>query len=524
MPDISESKSRPLPAREWRQKARRIQAEDVAAGVLLAVLLCLYILTALRTSAVRALWMDEVLAAWIARLPAPGGIWDAVARGGEFSPPTYHLFLHAWSDLFGGSALALRVPSLLAALCCAASVYLLVRRRIGFPFAALAVALTLELALYNFAIQARPYTLVTAFFALALLAWDGAGDVHVRIWRPVTLALALSFAVSLHFYACLLVGMLMVMEAGRTLAVRHLRPAMWAALAVPVVTLAAWFPLMRHILRYNAGDTGAAHYLAHASLANLLSAYGDLLLGPNSALLLGFVLIMAAGLLARHFRGTDAAPPVVRGAPDLDFDILTLGVVAIPLLVFVAGVLITRTFNERYALAAALGIAILYARLIGRLPRGGWVACLLLGLSCGLWGIHALRAAAPEEDSDLALLGKATGEAPIVIGEGLHYLQLDEAAPPDLRRRLVFLRATGETSPDPTNEHQVERWAAIRPDLAIEDLDKFMAGNRSFYLLGNSDPKDVVTDHFIRSGQVVAVLGRDMTAYGDEWLMRVDVK
>ena len=524
MPDISDAVAR-LPAIGDRRKQSRAQAEAATAGVLLAVLLCLYVVTALRTSAVRALWMDEVLAAWIARLPAPGGIWDAVAHGGEFSPPTYHLFLHAWSALFGGSALALRAPSLLAALCCAASVYLLVRRRVGFPSAALAVAFTLELALYNFAIQARPYTLVTACFALALLAWDGAGDARVRLWRPVTVALALSAAVSLHFYACLLVGTLILMEAGRTLAVRHLRPALWAALAVPVLTLAAWFPLMRHILRYNAGDTGAAHYLARASLANLLSAYGDLLLGPNSALLLGLVLILAVGLVVRHVRRPDAAAPAdAEAAPDLDFDILTLGVVVIPLIVFVAGVLITRTFNERYALAAALGIAILYSRLIGRLPRGGWIACLLLVISCGLWGIHALRSTAAEEDQDLALLGKASGQAPIVIGEGLHYLQLDEAAPADLRRRLVFLRMTGETSPDPTNEHQVERWAAIRPELAIEDLGKFVAGNRSFYLLGDSDMKDVVTDHFIRSGQVSAVLGRDMTAYGDEWLMRVDVK
>ncbi len=506
--------------------ARRArQAEAALAGGLLALLTALWIFTAWRTSAARSLWMDEVLAAWIARLPAPGGIWDAVAHGGEFSPPTYHLLLHAWSAVFGGSALSLRLPSLLAALWCGAAVFLLVRRRLGPACAALAVGLTLELALYNFAIQARPYTLVTGCFALALLAWDRAGDGPVPAWRPVVIATALSLAISLHFYACLLVGTLMLMEAVRSLALRRVRPAMWAGLAVPVLVFAAWLPLMRHILRYNAGDTGAAHYLARASLANLLSVYGDLLLGPNSALLLGFVLVMAVALLARHFRlpGVPPARPVTAVA-DLDFDVLTLAVTAIPLIVFVAGVLITRTFNERYALAAALGIAILYARLIERLPRGGWMACFLLALSCGLWDIHALRSLAPEQDSDLALLRQATGGEPIVIGEGLHYLQLDEAADPGLRRRLVFLHGPDSAGFDPTNEHQVERWAPIRPELAIEDLAAFVKANRSFYLLGDSDPKDVVTGYFIRSGAVRSVLGRDVTAYGDEWLMRVEMQ
>ena len=221
--------------------------------------------------------------------------------------------------------------------------------------------------------------------------------------------------------------------------------------------------------------------------------------------------------------GCPAPPPPssAAAAADLDFDIITVATVGFPLIVFAAGVLVTHTFNERYALAAALGVAILYARLIERLPRGGWIACLLLAVSCGLWGIHALRALAPPEDPDLALLQQATGTDPIVIGEGLHYLQLSEAADPALRRRLVFLRVPGAESPDPTNEHQVERWAPIRPDLAIEDLDTFLAANRHFYLLGDSEAKDVVTTYFVTHGDVRSVVGRDVADDGDSWLMRV---
>lgn len=505
---------------------RRSPAGPVA-GLLLLILLAFYVFTSVRVSADRPLWMDEVLAAWISRFGSLAGIWDAIAHGAEFSPPTYHLLLHAVDVGFGGSALAMRLPSLAAALGCGVVVFAIVRRRAAFPFAALAAALTLELAVYSFVVQARPYMLVTACFALALLAWDRAGE-RVAAWRAVLIAAALSLAIALHFFASLLAGVFIGMEAVRTLATRRIRPRICIALAVPVLSLAAWLPLMRSILRYNAGDTGAADYFARPTLASLLRVYGDLLLGPNAALLIGFMLIMAFALLLRHFvpsrvaqEASVIAPCAAGSGRDLDFDILTAATVAIPLVVFAASVLITKTFNERYALAAALGVAILYARLVARLPGGAWIACGLLAASCALWSVHARHSLAPVANPDLMLLQRAAGEQPIVIGEGLRYLQLAEATEPALRRRLVFLSISGAVSSDPTDEHQVERWKPLRPDLAILDIGSFVAVHKAFYLFSSAELKDVVTNHFVQSGEIQSVVGNALADGGQSWLFTV---
>ena len=503
---------------------------DWVAGGLLSLFVELYVFTSLWVSATSPLWMDEVLAAWISRLGSPAAIWRAIAHGAEFSPPTYHILLHGVAAVVGGGKLAMRVPSLVAALGCALVVFVLMRRRYSVPAAALATALTLELALYGFVIQARPYVLVTLCFALALLAWDRAGS-RVAVWRACLIAVALSVAIALHFYAALLVGVLVGMEALRSMASRRVRLPVWVALAVPVLSLAAWAPLMRQILRYNAGDTGAPQYFAKPTLGSLLGCYGNLMLGQNDALLIAFALMMGAAFLLRHFVPARWEPAATAPTPrpsgarrDLDFDVTTACLVAIPLIVFAASILVTRTFNERYTLAASLGVALLYARLVARLPGGDWVACGLLATSCGLWGIHASKARVPPGNPDLALLQRAVGDQPIVIGEGLRYLQLEEAAPPALRNRLVFLSMPGVASVDPTDAHQVERWAPLRPDLAITPLDGFVASHGSFYLFSSAEQKDTVTNHFLQTGEIVQVNGNAIADGGQSWLFTVHPK
>ncbi len=504
------------------------------AGFLLLLMVSLYVFAALHVDASRPLWMDEVLAVWISRLASPSAIWNAIAHGAEFSPPTYHLLLHGLSGIFGGSTLVLRLPSLMAALGCAVAVLALLRRRVAFPFAALAAALTLELALYSFAVQARPYVLVTACFALALVGWDRAGSGRVAAWRPILIAVALCLAVALHFYAILLIGLLILMEAVRSLAlrssaVRRIRTPIWLALAVPLLSLAAWLPLIRAIRHYNTGDTGAPQYYARPVLASLLSSYGDLLLGPNATLLIGFVLIMALALLLQHFvpPRTAAAASVVTGLPsapdrDLDLDIMTAATTALPLLVFAAA-LFTGTFNERYALATSLGVAILYARLVARMPGGAWVACGLLAVSCGLWANNAAHSRSRPVNPDLVLLQRATGDLPIVIGDGLRFLELAESAGPQLRRRLVFLSTPGIASPDPTNQHQVERWRPLRPDLDIADFDSFLASHKTFYLFASANLKDVVTARLIDAGAIGKVDGNALETDTESWLVTVQL-
>jgi hypothetical protein len=182
-------------------RARRVSSGGSVALVVL--LSASYFAAAMKIAAARPLWMDEVLAIWTARLPNVGAIWDALNKGAEFSPPLYHLFLQKLIQLGAGSALALRLPSIVAVYIVGIAAFILVRRRYPAPVAVLAMALCLTSGLFPFAIQVRQYAGVAACFALALVIWDVPAE-RTPSWRNATMMLVLlTIAVGMHFYALL---------------------------------------------------------------------------------------------------------------------------------------------------------------------------------------------------------------------------------------------------------------------------------------------------------------------------------
>src|SRR5580704_11692392 len=61
-------------------------------------------------------WMDEVLAVSAAGQETWARVWDAIWSGTDFSPPTYHFFLHGFVKAVGGAdgRLVWRLPSIAA--------------------------------------------------------------------------------------------------------------------------------------------------------------------------------------------------------------------------------------------------------------------------------------------------------------------------------------------------------------------------------------------------------------------------
>ena len=110
----------------------------------------------------------------------------------------------------------------------------------------------------------------------------------------------------------------------------------------------------------------------------------------------------------------------------------------------------------------------------------------------------------------LALAKKATGPYPIVIGEGRLYFELEEAAPMEMKSRLVYIDSPpGVVSPDPTNEHHLNRWHQIRPDLKILSPEAFFAQNARFYLFHSGMSTDVITPWLAKQNSVGKLLGLD---------------
>lgn len=469
------------------------------------------------------LWMDEVMASWMAQLHPAKMIWAALLHGNMSSPPAYFYLLKLIAVLFGASKLALRFPSIVAVYVAAIAVFLLVRRRLALPYAVLAMALCLETGLFDFATEVREYALVTACFALAVLFWDVRSEERLSPWRTTGISLLLAACVSLHFYGVLLVPAFALMEVLWSVANHRIRRGLWVGIILAGASVLIWYPLMRRVMSITGGYASSAKYFALPSIPRLLTAYADLAFGGKGmSIFCCFLLLLAAAFFWSRFRGegfvADRSGDGVNQA-SLNLEIIMLATVSVPFLVFLFAELVTKAFNERYAIVGTLGFAMLVTMLISRVCLGKAISGVLLFVSIFLL-VAAPKRALPSDHYGMELLS-STGKAPIVVGEGLAFLELEAEAKPELRDRLVYLTLpAGEKSPDSTNEDLVKRWQRFRPDLKVEDPGYFLQANQHFFVLHTNQSTDAITPWLIRSGRLRAKWNlRDDRHDRDVWLL-----
>ena len=77
------------------------------------------------------LWMDEVLATWVARLPTVDAIIRADYQGSDAIPPTFSLLLHYLIRCFGDHRIVLRLPGILATMGSSFCLLAVLRRSLG---------------------------------------------------------------------------------------------------------------------------------------------------------------------------------------------------------------------------------------------------------------------------------------------------------------------------------------------------------------------------------------------------------
>lgn len=435
-------------------------------------------------------WMDEVLALSATRQPSLAGVWHAIWSGTDFSPPTYHYLLHGIVQIFGGdSRLVWRVPSILAVYGAGLCTYtLLVRAQLSRFAAILGFGIVLAFALFDYAIQVRQYALLALGLAAALLLWTGMADTRGATVRACCLWLVLAACVCLHFYGVIEVAVIGLAELIYFMSRKKLRLAVWTALALTVPVEAALYPLASHLAQFNAGDNAAFDYYAQPTIGRFVGAALEVIGGGElgTLMLLAAVLIIA---LAQFLDRTEPPRPTVatadrtgRGVVLSEIQIVIICLCALPLIAFAFSFVVTKSFSARYMVAGALLPAVAAAYLLDKLPTRRVVALALVPL---IAGILANRAHAPDRIGDaLAVLQKTTPPLPIVIGEGLLYIELMEAANADTRSRLVYLkRPESALSPDPTNENEVLRLATFLPDYRVSGPAAFLKSNPDFYEL-----------------------------------------
>jgi hypothetical protein len=482
---------------------RRDWADDRLALALAALASLAYAAAALSAAARQPYWMDEVLAVWTARQPGVGAVWEALRRGAEFSPPLYHLLLRGIVALGGDGPVWLRLPSIAAVYAVALAAFVLARRRFSAAIACLALATCLSGLLFSYAVQARQYACVAACFALALVLWDGLPERRIPWPRALGIALLLATAIGMHAYAVLLAGSLGLMEGLRSLRHRRVRWPVVLAVGGAVLSILLWLPIVQAAGAYSRLDAAAPDYYARPTAIRLILSVWDLLAGEGALLLSPFAALGVA-LAARLAAGR----PARAARPDLP--ILVLVLCALPVLVFAFAACVTGTFNGRYAIAGALGVALLVAQGVAAHPRGRAIACGLIALATGsfLWQGEAPRVL--RREAALALVARAPDGLPIATGNGLRFLEFREGADDGIARRLVFLTVPDlDRGPDLTNDHQVQRWARIDPALPVRAAGEFLADAPAFLLFTDPATADQLPGYLRARGYASAVVAEE---------------
>lgn len=354
-----------------------------------------------------------------------------------------------------------------------------------------------------------------------VLLWDDIELQRAKLWRVGAMSALLIFAESLHFYATLILVCVAMMELLWSALNHRIRIPIWLGLFLAGAASFAWFPFMQADSRFNASDTASIDYYAVPTSGKLLHAYTDLMIQDKKQILFLAATICVIGAISAR-GGSRVASSITPEAwaerSRSNLYVIAFSTITYPLLVFIFSEAVTHTFNLRYSLIGTFGFACLLACTIDSIPVFKSAASAILLASCPLALLSAkpLSVSIPDQ---VLVVQHASKPYPIVIGEGRLYFELEEAVPAEMKSRLVFLETPpGAVNPDPTNEHLLERWRQIRPDLRIMSAKDFFARNPRFYLFQTGATTDAITNWLIDGGWI----NRPIARYEYAWLFEAE--
>ena len=335
-------------------------------AALLAILVYAAVMS-LDGAATRFFWNDEIVTIVVSSLSSPSAIWSALKATIDVNPPAFYIIESALASVTSDPHVSFRVVSVLGLLLTSIALFIFVRRRAGAIGGLLAATMPLLTSLFSFAIEARPYSVLLACLAWAMVTWQNVA----RPWRPVGLALLLMTAVSLHYYALIAIVPFGVAELAWTLQARKVRLRVWIALATVIVPLAALWP---QVASFRQGI--GTHFWTQEGPTFMLSAH-ETTLGLPNYWSVSVVVALSASLLfevLRALRTLDAPPETTSEKT------LLLALINLPVIAYGITAIAGSPLTARYVLPSTLGViaalSIVAAR--GRWRRGAVCLVILL--------------------------------------------------------------------------------------------------------------------------------------------------
>jgi len=470
----------------------------------------------------RLFWYDELVTFHVSNLHPFSILWRALQAGVDSTPPGYNLLVQLARKLPGDPHVTLRLPSILGYILSLLGVYLFSRKKLP-AFAGLTAVLLITLSPFReYALEARPYSLLVGFLAMSAVLWQRIDETW---FMTPLLALFLILAVSSHYLAVVALSSFGIAELAWTLLSRRIRWGVWAACLLASSPFFVCLPVLLHFR-----DIFGENIWARPSWILVRNTYGSYL-GLDSKLV--SVLILFFGLVVGDSLLRMVRPPRKRpcecgfSAPEI---ILVSGFVFYPALLVVLTKLLGSSYTSRYGWPAILGLVLGSVYLLRTLWLRSSSAYLLVALliAFGLQGGHdfwmlykagSTRVRVDERWTRLAELSRSEPGIPVVIGSGIGYLEAAEYAPLELRDRLVQVvdpdvatRLVGSDTTDKTN-----RLLAEFIPLRVEDLSRFQAAHQKF-ILYSGGAYDWFTQYLVDSRYNMRLIGVVVVDLGGEEL------
>ncbi len=252
-----------------RALGRRAIASPRAGAVALATIVVFEFIVLVPLARARLLWYDELLTLHISHLQPFAQVWRALQAGVDGMPVGYYILVRLANLLPGDPEIVLRLPSIAGYLLSLIGVYWFARKRLPVAVALTAVLLVAVSPFRDYALEARSYSLLVGFLAIAAVFWQRIGE---RRLMALLFALFLALAVACHHLAVLTIACFGAAELVFTVHSRRIRWTVWIACLFATVPFFVSLPLLLH---YKA--TFGQYFWAEPGWRTAVSTYEDFL-------------------------------------------------------------------------------------------------------------------------------------------------------------------------------------------------------------------------------------------------------
>jgi NADH:ubiquinone oxidoreductase subunit 6 (subunit J) len=454
-------------------------------GIVLAALTVIYGLLAASAAARKPFWFDEISTVYLSELRSPRDIWNAIYQGAELSPPLCFWSTWALQKVLGTGHVASRIPAMCGFWLMCVSLFFFVRRRSNAVHGLLALILPFLTSTSEYWVEARGYGMVLGFSAAALLFWQRTGD-GGRFLDLAGLTLSLVVALGCHYYAAYLVAVLCLGEAIRSWERRRVHYGVWLAIAAGGASVLAYLPLILQNRRW------AAPIWAAPTSSSLFASYSNLV-APGAILVLGVLAVSFLGAPRSDSEGGGWLPSPM----PLSELAVCVALLAMPVSVFSAAVLVKLAFWPKYVMPSVIGYVILSALFVYRVGgRGAWLVARILTVALFVWFVPwaAWRAwvlvahPGPEVTAAKETLSPAPPDLPVVYSDDQDFTKMQyylRGAPRERIVKLIDYRAAVKYMGFDQSERMLDVAGRVRP-IPLRPYQEFVRQHRDFLLVRTS--------------------------------------